>query len=123
VQGLNAARIWGDPEQLERVVANLLDNAQRHAATTIVVELHVVDSTVELAIADDGPGIPVEFRERVFDRFWRLDEARDRHSGGAGLGLAITRRIVEDHRGSVELADTNGGARVVVRLPVGGEGG
>jgi two-component system sensor histidine kinase BaeS len=60
----------------------------------------------------------------VFDRFWRLDEARDRGRGGAGLGLAITRRIVEDHHGSVELADTNGGgARVVVRLPVGGDEG
>jgi signal transduction histidine kinase len=120
VDGLNAARIRGDPEQLERVVANLVDNAERHAASTIVIELHTSDGAAELVIADDGPGIPVAFRDRVFDRFARLDEARDRRRGGAGLGLAIARRIVDDHKGSIELADTDDGARVVVRLPVGG---
>jgi signal transduction histidine kinase len=73
-----------------------------------------------MVIQDDGPGIPAASRQRVFDRFSRLDEARDRPRGGAGLGLAIARRIVEDHNGSIEVANSNGGARVVVRLPVGG---
>jgi signal transduction histidine kinase len=120
LEGLNAARIWGDREQLERVVANLVDNAERHAATTIVVGLHVHDDSAEMVVQDDGPGIPAASRLRVFDRFSRLDEARDRPRGGAGLGLAIARRIVEDHNGSIEVANSNGGARVVVRLPVGG---
>jgi signal transduction histidine kinase len=115
--GLNAARTWGDPEQLERVVANLLDNAARHATTSIAVELHLQNDFAELSIADDGPGIPADFRQRVFDRFTRVDEARDRSLGGAGLGLAIARRIVEDHNGTIELAETAKGARVVVRLP------
>jgi signal transduction histidine kinase len=119
LQGLNAARIWGDPEQLDRVVANLVDNAERYAATTISVELGVCDDTAELVIADDGPGIPADSRHRVFDRFSRLDEARDRRRGGAGLGLAIAKRIVEDHDGSIDLVDTNLGARAVVKLPVG----
>jgi signal transduction histidine kinase len=119
VAGLNAGRVWGDPDQLERVVANLIDNAERHAATTIAVELHVTDGTAELVVADDGPGVAPEFRHRIFDRFARLDEARDRHSGGAGLGLAIARRIVEEHGGTIGVVDAPGGARLVVRLPTG----
>ncbi len=114
---VDAARVWGDRNQLERVVANLLDNAERHAATTIAVELRSAGGTAELVVADDGPGVPAAQRQRVFDRFARLDEARDRHGGGAGLGLAIARRLVEDHGGSIELADSIQGARLVVRLP------
>jgi signal transduction histidine kinase len=114
---VDAARVWGDRNQLERVVANLLDNAERHAATTIAVELRSAGGTAELVVADDGPGVPAAERQRVFDRFARLDEARNRHGGGAGLGLAIARRLVEDHGGSIELADSIQGARLVVRLP------
>jgi signal transduction histidine kinase len=114
---VDAARVWGDRNQLERVVANLLDNAERHAATTITVELRSDDGVAELVVADDGPGVPAAQRQRVFDRFARLDEARDRHRGGAGLGLAIARRLVEDHGGSIELADSIRGARLVVRMP------
>ena len=114
---VDAARVLGDRSQLERVVANLLDNAERHATSTIVVELRSADGTAELIVADDGPGIPSELRERVFDRFTRLDEARDRHQGGAGLGLAIAHQIVADHGGSIALADSNRGARFVIRLP------
>lgn len=114
----DAARVWGDRHQLERVVANLLDNAERHATSTIVVELRSGDGNACLIVADDGPGVPVEQRQRVFDRFARVDEARDRDRGGAGLGLAIARRIVEDHGGTIELADSVRGARLVARLPV-----
>jgi signal transduction histidine kinase len=116
--GLGGARIWGDPDQLERVVANLLDNAERHAASSIAVELRTVDGAAELVVADDGPGIPEAERKRVFDRFTRVDIARDRRRGGAGLGLAIVRRIVEHHGGSIEVADSPAGTRMVVRLPV-----
>jgi signal transduction histidine kinase len=73
---------------------------------------------VLLEVTDDGPGVPAEDRERIFDRFVRLDEARGRDAGGAGLGLAITREIVVAHGGEVAVADAPGaGARFVVRLP------
>lgn len=120
INGLNAARVVGDRHALERVVANLLENASLHAETAITVELHEDDGHAELVIADDGPGVPPEQRDAVFDRFTRLDEARSRRTGGAGLGLAITRRIVEDHGGTIALVDAERGARVVVRLPLDG---
>jgi signal transduction histidine kinase len=120
INGLNAARVVGDRHALERVVANLLENASLHAETSITVELHEDDGHAELVIADDGPGVPPEHRDAIFDRFTRLDEARSRRTGGAGLGLAITRRIVEDHGGTIALVDADRGARVVVRLPLDG---
>jgi signal transduction histidine kinase len=121
VSGLNAGRVWGDRGQLERVVANLLDNAEHYAATTVRVELCSPDGDggwVELVVADDGPGVPAADRERVFGRFSRVDQARGRAQGGSGLGLAIVRRIVEDHGGTIAFAPAPAGARVVVRLPV-----
>jgi signal transduction histidine kinase len=116
--GLSAARVRGDRDQLERVVANLVENARRHAATTVMVELHAANGTAELVVADDGPGIPPEHRTRIFERFARVDGARDRESGGAGLGLAIARRIVEGHGGSIGVGESAVGTRMVVRLPV-----
>jgi signal transduction histidine kinase len=115
---LGAVRIWGNSDQLERVVTNLLENAERYAAGTISIGLAVVGGMAELVVADDGPGISPESRERIFERFARVDEARDRRSGGAGLGLAIARRIVEDHGGTIGVAGAPRGARLVVRLPV-----
>jgi signal transduction histidine kinase len=122
LEGLGAARVVGDADQLERVVANLLDNAERHATSTITVALRTIDGTAELVVADDGPGVPVEQRRRIFERFARADEARDRRSGGAGLGLAIASRIVQLHGGSIEVGDAPRGTRMVVRLPL-DEGG
>jgi len=119
VDGLGPARIWGDRDQLERVVANLLDNADHYAATTIAVELRRDGETAELVVADDGPGVRPEHHRRIFDRFARVDEARDRRAGGAGLGLAIARRIVEGHGGSISVANAQRGTRIVVRLPLG----
>jgi signal transduction histidine kinase len=118
LEDLSGARVWGDRDQLERVVANLLDNAERHAAGTVSVALRTEDGTAELVVADDGPGIAVEHREHIFDRFARVDGARDRVSGGAGLGLAIARGIVERHGGTIAAVDAPRGARLVVRLPV-----
>jgi signal transduction histidine kinase len=100
------------------VVRNLLDNAELHAASTVRVELAQVDpDTVRLAVSDDGPGIAPSQRERVFERFVRLDEARSPRGGGAGLGLAIVREIVTAHGGTAVAEDTPAGARLVVRLP------
>jgi signal transduction histidine kinase len=120
INGLNAARVFGDRHALERVVANLLENASLHAETSIAIELREDDGHAELVVADDGPGVPPEQREVIFDRFARLDVARSRRTGGAGLGLAITRRIIEDHGGTIAFVDAERGARVVVRLPLDG---
>jgi signal transduction histidine kinase len=117
VAKVGGGRVRGDRERLRRVVSNLLDNAERHAATTVACELHGRNGCVELVVYDDGPGIADGERLRVFERFVRLDEARDRRGGGTGLGLAIVRDIVTAHEGTVEAATTDRGARLVVRIP------
>lgn len=117
---VSAGRVRGSREQLTRVVRNLLDNAVRHSTATVRVSLAAADGVV-LTVEDDGPGIPVEDRERVFERFTRLDEGRARDAGGLGLGLAMVRTITERHGGHVEITDSVDpaypGARVVVTLP------
>ena len=115
---LGAARVDGDPALIAGLVRNLVDNAARHASTAISVELAEAGGRVLFAVDDDGDGIPVGERERVFDRFVRLDDARARESGGSGLGLSIVREIASQHGGAVTAAQgTLGGARFEVRLP------
>jgi signal transduction histidine kinase len=115
---VQAARVRGDETSLAQVVRNLVDNAARHASAGIAISVHEDGSTVELAVDDDGPGIPEDQRERVFERFVRLDEARARDAGGSGLGLAIVQQIVLAHAGTVAVSSSGlGGARFVVRLP------
>jgi signal transduction histidine kinase len=112
------ARVLGDPRQLGRVVSNLLDNATRHARSVVTVELREGSGAATLIVADDGPGIPAAERERVFEPFTRLDEARATAAGGVGLGLAIVHDIVDAHEGTVSVIDRpGGGAAVVVTLP------
>lgn len=112
------ARISGDPAQLARVLRNLADNARRHARSAIRLELGVDGAAAVLRVDDDGSGIPASERQRVFERFVRLDEARSRDAGGAGLGLAIVAELVARHGGSVTAGDSpTGGARFEVRLP------
>jgi signal transduction histidine kinase len=120
---VSAGRVRGRREQLARVVRNLLDNADRHAGDHVEVALSSNNGTVDLVVEDDGPGIPEADRERVFDRFTRLDEGRTRDAGGAGIGLAMVRAIVERHGGGVRVEQgVNGGARFVVSLPNGDTG-
>jgi signal transduction histidine kinase len=114
---VSGAQVLGDRAALDRVVANLLDNAARHAATTITVSLNTTDKVATMIIADDGPGIPGADRDRVFERFTRLDDARTRDRGGAGLGLAIVHDIVHAHGGAVHITDNRPGARFVVTIP------
>ncbi|WP_157468784.1 cell wall metabolism sensor histidine kinase WalK [Frankia sp. QA3] len=122
----------GVEADLVRLVRNLLDNADRHAATTVAVRLRHVgggsgppprigppQGWAVLTVDDDGPGIPAADRERVFDRFVRLDDGRNRDSGGSGLGLAIVRGVAHRHGGTVTAtASPLGGARFEVRLPL-----
>ncbi|ROP37005.1 sensor histidine kinase [Saccharothrix texasensis] len=112
--------VRGSRALLARLLGNLLDNAERHAGTRIAVRLAVVDQVALLDVVDDGPGIPPEDRERVFERFTRLDDARTRETGGAGLGLPIARRIARLHRGTLDVSDApdHDGARFTAVLPL-----
>ncbi len=115
-----AGSLSADPERLRQVLRNLLANARRHAGPEGRVELSAVarGSLLALRVDDDGPGIPEAERERVFDRFHRVGGARDRGSGGGGLGLAIARSIVELHGGRIHAEGSPlGGARFEVELP------
>jgi signal transduction histidine kinase len=115
---VSAGRVHGRREQLARVVRNLLDNADRHAASRVAISLQNGARTVDLTVDDDGPGIAPEDRERVFERFTRLDDGRARDDGGLGLGLSMVRTIVERHGGTVTVDDAPiGGARFAVHLP------
>jgi signal transduction histidine kinase len=107
--------VRGDALDLSRVLTNLMDNAARHTSSKIEVAL-TADGV--LTVTDDGPGIPEQDRERVFNRFTRLDSGRSRDEGGTGLGLAIVRETVRAHGGTVTLEDAAPGLRAVVRLPV-----
>jgi len=118
--------VAGDPDALSRLLVNLLDNAVRHAAGQVRVSVGAQDGRAVLVVADDGPGIPAEDRERAFGRFSRLDGARSRtgeeREEGSGLGLAIVRATAEAHGGSVSLEDADPGLRAVVRLPLAADG-
>jgi signal transduction histidine kinase len=115
-------RVVGDRGQLARVVRNLVDNACRHARSTVVVTVGRDARQALLEVADDGPGVPPPQRARVFERFVRLDDARARVDGGAGLGLAIVAEVVAAHGGTVEVVEGPlGGALFQVRLPLSDE--
>jgi signal transduction histidine kinase len=115
---VSAGQVEGDPAQLARAVRNLLDNAERHAASTIGLSVQEQNGTVRVDVADDGPGIPPDDRQRIFERFARLDDARTPHTAGTGLGLALAREIVQHHGGTLAVEDNRPGARFIVRLPV-----
>jgi signal transduction histidine kinase len=117
-EGDDEVIVHADVDAVQRVVANLVDNAVRYAATTVTVDVRDgAGGGAVVSVADDGPGIPAEQREHVFERFTRLDHARSRDAGGAGLGLAIVRELVRSQGGEVSLEDNAPGLRAVVRLP------
>jgi signal transduction histidine kinase len=112
-------RVTGDRGQLAQVVRNLVDNACRHARSAVVVTVRRDGALAALDVADDGSGVPAHERTRVFRRFVRLDDARARADGGAGLGLAIVAEVVAAHGGTVDVVDGPlGGALFRVRLPL-----
>jgi signal transduction histidine kinase len=115
---VSAGRVEGDAAGLRRVLRNLADNAAHHAREHLAFSVGERDGAVLLGVEDDGPGIPEADRERVFERFVRLDGARARDAGGSGLGLAIVAELVAAHGGTVAVgAGRLGGARVEVTLP------
>lgn len=110
--------VAGSRSQLARVLGNLLDNAERHALRSVSVTVGRSAGGVLVTVTDDGSGVPEAERERVFERFVRLDEARARDDGGAGLGLAIARDVAARHGGRLTVgAAPGGGARFELRLP------
>ena len=125
ISRVTAGRVRGVADHLTRVVRNLVENAERYAAGQVRLELRRVTPhgrrpQIQLTVSDDGPGVPPEHREHIFDRFIRLDDARSREDGGSGLGLAICREIVTAHGGRIwadEPRRGETGARFVVQLP------
>ncbi len=118
VADVSGGQVRGDEAQLRRMVANLLGNAVRFAATAVRLTLGEEDESVVLTVADDGPGIDAAEHERIFERFARGDESRSRDDGGTGLGLAIARDVADRHRGSISVdPGYRAGAKFVVRLP------
>jgi signal transduction histidine kinase len=107
-----------EPVYLGWAVRNLIRNACNYAESNIQVVFTVEDDRCVIHVDDDGPGIPSEARDRVFEPFFRMDESRNRRSGGFGLGLAIAKRITLWHRGSIQVSDSPlNGARFTITLP------
>lgn len=112
------AQVDGDLDVLHRIVGNLLSNALQHAESRVIILLHADGDEVRLVVADDGPGIAPADRERVFEPFTRLDQARVRDGAGAGLGLTLVRDGVHAHGGRIQVGDSpTGGASFTVLLP------
>jgi signal transduction histidine kinase len=116
-----AATVSGDQRRLEQVIQNLVANAVRHTPRGGRIALRAIPqgADVMLVVEDSGAGIPAEHLPHVFDRFYRVDSARDARSGGSGLGLSIVRAVVEQHGGRVAVSNGSlGGARFEIRLPI-----
>jgi signal transduction histidine kinase len=120
---LEPLRVVGDGQRLEQALRNLVDNADRHAGSTVRLDLHREEAEAVIWVDNDGPTIAPEDRERVFERFVRLDESRSADAGGSGLGLPIARTTVAAHGGQVAVEDApDGWCRFALRLPLSADG-
>ncbi|MDY0913581.1 ATP-binding protein [Rathayibacter festucae] len=118
--GVSPVQAVADEALLGRALRNLVDNAVRHRGSRLAIATRGEGATAVLVVDDDGPGIPATERERVLERFVRLDEGRARDAGGSGLGLAIVAEIAAAHGGSVAIEESPwGGARLTLRVPLG----
>ena len=118
VLDLRPAVVNGDRLQLIRLLTNLLDNAERHATSTVTLTVRCEEAQAVLEVIDDGTGIAPEHREVVFQRFSRLPAGRETDKQGTGLGLAIAREIAEQHGGGLTIEDSEKGARFVLKIPL-----
>lgn len=117
VRAVEPVRIRGQARQVGRLVQNLVANANRHATSKVELTLRADGEHAVIWVDDDGTGVPATERERVFQRFARLDESRERDLGGSGLGLAIVREVADAHGGGASITNSPlGGARVEIRL-------
>ena len=114
---VSAARTLGDPLELQRIIRNVVDNASRHAKTAITLSLRTDGAWAYLQVGDDGPGVDLATSDRLFERFARAETARDRPSGGAGLGLAIVASVVGSMGGSARFVPAERGATVELVFP------
>ena len=115
------AMVEADPRLLRRAISNLVDNAIKYSpkGTAVLLRVQQEAGLVTLSVIDQGPGIRAEFHERIFDRFFRVDEARSRQNPGAGLGLAIARWSVEVNGGRLRVtSDGARGSRFSIEMPV-----
>ncbi len=116
--GSISAIVPGNPRQLERLVTNLVENACHHATSRVRVEVRDHEGFPMLIVDDDGPGVPPDKVDQIFQRFGRIDSARGRQDGGAGLGLALVKLIADRHRAMIDVCNGDlGGARFTVRFP------
>jgi two-component system sensor histidine kinase SenX3 len=117
----DALLVQGDRRQLVSAVGNLIENAVKYseAGTSVQVRARRVDDWIEIIVADQGVGIPQRDLDRVFERFYRVDRARSRSTGGTGLGLTIVRHVASNHGGDVSVTSVEGeGSTFVLRLPI-----
>ncbi|MDQ2738517.1 MAG: HAMP domain-containing histidine kinase [Actinomycetota bacterium] len=118
IETTSSASVTGNPDHLQRLLRNVMDNAIRYADSQVVIRVASDQGQVTITVDDDGPGVPAAERQRVFDRFVRLNASRERGSGTTGLGLAIALEIARAHRGTITIDQSpSGGARVLIRLP------
>ena len=119
---LERVPVWADPDRIGQVLTNLLDNALRHTSPggTVTISCRRLDDHVQYEVTDTGEGIAAEHLPQLFDRFYRVDTARDRNHGGSGIGLSIAKALVEAHGGEVTASSPGpgGGSTFLVRLPV-----
>ena len=107
-----------DEDAIKRALDNLIRNACRYAKSTIEINVIVINKQIELTVDDDGQGVPIAARKQLFDPFVRLDQSRDRNSGGIGLGLAMVKKLIELHHGNAQVSDAElGGARFILTWP------
>lgn len=124
-QRSDGMRVFGDRRQLVSALGNLVENAVKYSesGSSVQVRAREQEGWVEIAVTDQGAGIPKRDLDRIFERFYRVDRARSRSTGGSGLGLSIVRHVASNHRGEVLVSSTEGeGSTFVLRLPSGAAG-
>jgi len=115
------ALILGDPKRLTQMIHNLLRNSLRytHAPGQVKVSFRTLNNQAEIEISDSAPGVPAALHDKLFERLFRVDVSRNRHHGGAGLGLSLCKNIVTAHQGDIRIQDSPfGGLTVIVHLPL-----